>query len=176
MPNIEIKARYDDLGKARAIAERLRAKLHGTDHQVDTYFLTSAGRLKLRESSLSGAQLVPYLRPNQAGPKKSQYLVLPIADAALCKTLFAEMLGLDVVVDKVRTIYLLDNVRIHLDEVKNLGNFFEFEAVYADPAQEEAEYAKVGKLLKEFEIHPSALIMGSYRELLKEWQFRQANA
>ena len=169
MPNIEIKAKYDRLELAQNIALELKAEFVGQDHQIDTYFQTSTGRLKLRESSLSGAQLVPYLRPDQSGPKRSDYLVVPIADAVEFKRLFSAILGVDVVVDKIRDIYLIDNVRVHLDQVKDVGNFFEFEAVYQDTseASEKSEYAKVEKLMKAFRIKDSDLIQGSYREIVK---------
>ena len=60
--NLEIKARCADLPAARAVAERLATRHLGIDEQTDTYFVTRKGRLKLRESSLSGGQLIPYLR------------------------------------------------------------------------------------------------------------------
>jgi predicted adenylyl cyclase CyaB len=165
MPNIEIKARYPDAAKAKAVATRLNARYVGRDHQVDTYFRTHEGRLKLRESSLSGNQLVPYLRPDQSGPKRSEYLVISVSDAALCKSLLGKILGTEVVVDKTREIYLIDNVRVHIDSVVGLGNFFEFEAVYTDPSDEKSEFAKVSALIKEFEIAQEDLLTGSYREL-----------
>ena len=167
MPNIEIKARYDDLNKARLIARELNARFAGLDHQADTYFKTKKGRLKLRESKLSGGQLVAYLRPNEAGPKKSEYELIPVKNVAATKELLTRMLGRDVVVAKKRSIYLLDNVRIHLDEVDGLGNFFEFEAVYSDSAQERRERTKVRDLIHRFGIRSSSLITGSYRELIK---------
>lgn len=170
MPNIEIKARYEGLETARSIAGKLRAKHVGEDHQVDTYFKSLDGRLKLRESRLSGAQLIPYVRPNQSGPKRSEYLVIEIKSPVECKRLLTEILGIDVVVDKIRDIFLIDNVRVHLDTVKGLGSFFEFEAVYegSDVSVERAEYEKVEALMKEFQIKPTDLIHGSYRELVKK--------
>src|SRR5437764_1055578 len=103
MPNIEIKARYEDLEKARVIAKRLGARFAGLDHQIDTYFKAKEGRLKLRESSLKGAQLVPYVRPNQAGPKKSEYQIIALEDAGASKALLGKILGIDAVVDKKRS-------------------------------------------------------------------------
>jgi adenylate cyclase class 2 len=166
MPNIEIKAKYRDLEKAKQIARNLDAKHVGVDHQVDTYFRTPTGRLKLRESTLSGAQLVPYMRPDQAGPKKSDYLVIPVSDPENCKKLFDQILGIEAVVDKTRDIFLIDNVRVHLDIVKNLGIFFEFEAVYNNAALEKQEYAKVEKLMGLFNIPSEDLLTGSYREMV----------
>jgi predicted adenylyl cyclase CyaB len=167
LPNIEIKAAYSDLRRARAIAERIGARFVGRDHQVDTYFAVPRGRLKLRESSLSGAMLIPYLRADVRGPKKSEYSLLPVNDAARVKGLFDALLGVEAVVVKDRDIYLVDNVRVHLDEVKGQGSFFELEAVYADGADVEREEEKVRALLIEFEVKDRDLVEGSYREKLK---------
>ncbi len=166
MPNIEIKAKYEDFEFAHSVLARLDAKPVGTDHQIDTYFKTPHGRLKLRESSLSGAQLIPYLRPDQAGPKRSDYLVIPIASPEECKRLFSELLGIDCIVDKVRKIFMIGNVRVHLDRVNNLGTFLEFEAVYTDPALEPAEHDKIRRLMAEFRIPQESLLKNSYRELV----------
>ncbi|PWU20609.1 MAG: hypothetical protein C5B49_04030 [Bdellovibrio sp.] len=173
MQNIEIKARYDDLTLARNIARKLNARFVGEDHQVDTYFKTPKGRLKLRESTLCGAELIPYLRPDQAGPKKSHYAVIKIPDPTLIKGLFSELLGVEAVVEKTREIFILDNVRIHLDVVKGLGNFFEFEAVCGTSAEAATgntghlkDIEKVNWLLEMFQIPQSALLEGSYRELV----------
>lgn len=166
MPNIEIKARYKDLEKGRRIARRLGARHLGRDHQVDTYFKTAAGRLKLRESSLSGGQLIPYLRSDRTGPKKSDYVLLPAGDPARTKRLLGALLGVDTVVEKRRDIYLVGNVRVHLDEVVGLGTFFELEAVYSDESRAAAhdERRKVLELLRVFEVAPGDLLQGSYRE------------
>jgi predicted adenylyl cyclase CyaB len=165
MPNIEIKARCADSKKAKSIAASLQAKHVGTDRQIDTYFKTGAGRLKLRESSLSGAQLIPYVRPDVAGPKKSDYTLIPVPDPSLCKKLLSDILGVETVVDKIREIYLIGNVRVHIDSVQELGHFIEFEAVYRDAEDETTERAKVEVLMAEFHISSADLLTGSYREL-----------
>src|SRR2546427_8048650 len=63
---VELKARYEDLGKARAL---LAGSEHiGTFRQVDTYFSTGERRLKVRavEGQREG-QLVYYERPEEGG-------------------------------------------------------------------------------------------------------------
>lgn len=165
MPNIEIKAHYPDLAKARAVCARLDARSIGTDVQTDTYFRVPQGRMKLRESSLSGAMLIPYLRPNESGPKKSDYVLLPVSDVEKTKSLLERMFGVDTVVRKSREIHLIGNVRVHLDTVEGLGSFFEFEAVYENPADEESERLKVEKLMREFEIGDADLQTVSYQQL-----------
>jgi adenylate cyclase class IV len=54
LTNLEIKARCADLDAARERARAVATRRLGIDRQTDTYFVTRRGRLKLRESSLSG--------------------------------------------------------------------------------------------------------------------------
>jgi predicted adenylyl cyclase CyaB len=137
------------------------------DHQVDTYFVTARGRFKLRESSLSGPQLVPYLRPDQHGPKRCDYRVVPVDDPAGLKKLFTEILGVHRVVDKQREIFLFENVRIHLDRVEGLGSFLELEAVFdGSPAAEAEQQKKVDWLMKELRIGRADLLATSYEALV----------
>jgi predicted adenylyl cyclase CyaB len=169
MPNIEIKAYYPDLAKARRIARKLKARFVGRARQVDTFYKVAQGRLKLRESSLKGAELIPYVRPNVRGPKTSQYVVLPVATPSKTKVLLKGLLGVEGVVEKTRDLFLLGNVRIHLDQVKGLGNFLEFEAVMPKDSAKirKTETTKVEKLLEIFQIAPKDLIDIAYRDMLK---------
>lgn len=165
--NLEIKARCGDLAAARRVAQRLATRHIGVDHQVDTYFCTRVGRLKLRESSLEGGQLVPYLRPDARGPKRADYQVIPVVDAADLKELLGEMLGVHRVVRKQREIFLHENVRIHLDRVERLGEFVELEAVFdGSPAAEVEQRDKVDYLMEEFGIAPGDLLATSYEGML----------
>jgi predicted adenylyl cyclase CyaB len=165
--NLEIKARCRDLDAARAVARRIATSELGLDHQVDTYFVTRRGRLKLRESSLSGGQLVPYLRPDRAGPKRADYRVVPVEDAEGLKALLTAILGVHRVVRKEREIYLWENVRIHLDRVEGLGCFLELEAVFDGSAAAEAlQRPRVDYLMKELGIERDDLLDTSYEALL----------
>lgn len=164
MPNIEIKARTNNLSRLQEIAKNLSTSHLGLDIQTDTYFQTTEGRFKLRESSLKGAYLVPYLRPDTAGPKKSEYAMIPVVNGEQVKDLFTKILGVIKSIKKKRDIYLINNVRVHLDEVENLGTFMEFEAVYENPADEPLERIKVRELLEKFGIQDSDLITHSYSD------------
>lgn len=166
--NIELKAHCQDLDGARARAKALATRWVGIDEQVDTYFVTQAGRLKLRESSLHGAQLVPYLRPDEASARRSDYQVIPVEDAPATKALLTTILGLHTVVRKQREIALVDNVRIHLDRVEGLGSFLELEAVFdGDPAREAAELDKVTSLADALGIREADRIENSYEQLVR---------
>ncbi len=124
------------------------------------------------ESSISGAYLVPYMRPNTIEAKKCSYVLIPVtaADVSKTKELFAALLGIETRVEKTRAIYLYDNVRIHLDKVVGLGTFFELEAVCSPEqdtaAQRALEEEKIQFLLQQFEIANSDLLQGSYREMI----------
>jgi len=167
--NLEIKARCTDLGAARAVAGRLGAVRLGLDRQVDTYFVTREGRLKLRESSLSGGQLIPYLRPDRREPTRSDYQVLPVEEPEALRTLLSTLLGVHRVVRKEREIFLHENVRIHLDRVEGLGSFLELEAVFdGTPAEEAAQQAKVDFLMAELGIAEGDLLETSYEGLVAE--------
>ena len=167
MTNLEIKARCRDLAAARAAAERVATRRLGLDEQVDTYFRTRAGRLKLRESSLSGGQLVPYVRPDEHGPKRARYQVIPIEDAAGLKALLTEILDVHRVVRKRREIFLHENVRIHIDRVEELGEFVELEALYdGSPAAEVKQQRLIDYLMKELGIEKSDLLATSYEGMI----------
>jgi predicted adenylyl cyclase CyaB len=170
--NVEIKATYPDLKKGRKIAERLGARLAGIDRQVDTYFQVRRGRLKVRESRLKGGELIPYLRPDESGPKTCEYTVIPLEDPGGTVSLLSSILGVSEVVEKTRAVYLLDNIRIHLDDVKDLGTFLEFEAVSTSGEEEERirNEERVTELLREFDVAAPDLLEGSYHELKKKNQ------
>lgn len=179
--NIEIKARYADLRKAARIARRLGARPHGVERQRDTYFVVlrerakQGARLKLRErwaltakgrANRTTAQLIPYIRPSVSAPKRSRYVVLPVEGSLSLRSLLSGILGVASVVEKRRAIYLLGNVRIHLDRVRGLGSFIEFEAVVGKGRNTRVRSkAQVESLIREFGIRPSDLITASYAEM-----------
>ena len=165
--NFELKARCADLALARERARAIATRWLGVDQQVDTYFKTAAGRFKLRESSLSGAQLVPYLRVDAALARRSDYVVIPLAEPERTKELLTALLGVHRVVRKVREIGLFENVRIHLDRVEGLGDFVELEAVWDGEGAGEAEQrSKVAHLRERLAIHDADLVAASYEGLL----------
>ena len=143
--------------------------------QTDTYFKTQTGRLKLREiidcqSGTKTAMLIPYIRPDQSGPKVSSYCMEKIEHPTEFKQLMMSILGQHIVVHKIRIVWLyLDTVRIHLDTVTDLGLFFELEGVYDpnDLASEKLARERVDYLMHCFQIKPADLITTSYEQLVQ---------
>ncbi len=164
--NIEIKANYPNLKKAGMLAERLNAQKIGSDHQVDTFFNVPKGRLKLRESSLNGNFLIPYFRSNQKEATDSQYVLLPVEEVLTTKFLLKKMFGILLIVEKVRRIYLYKNVRIHLDDVRNLGTFIEFEAILKKEYSKEKSSELLKELIRYFGVNEFDLVAVAYADLL----------
>ena len=165
MRNIELKARVADADAARRQAEAIATGHLGVERQVDTYFDCRNGRLKLREINGQAAQLIWYSRPSVQEPKPSDYLVVPVSDAALLKAALAAALGTRAVVEKRREIFIWHNVRIHLDEVARQGTFLEFESVLQPPSDDSAGKDQLEQLARQFGIASADLVVGSYADM-----------
>lgn len=163
-----MKARYGDLAKARAIAMSLGGTFLWQDSQVDTYFSTKAGKLKLRQSGKNGSELLPYMKVENGGLKRSDYVRLPTEEPELLARILDHLLGTKLQVRKLREVYLIGNVRVHLDEVEELGSFLEFEAVFSEDTKEiqDLENRKVAELMIQFEVSAEMVFQGSYPDLL----------
>jgi predicted adenylyl cyclase CyaB len=165
--NIEIKARSRKPARQRDIAARLSDLPARSTEQTDTYFNVPRGRLKLRESAES-SQLIYYERRDQAGPKRSEYLPVPVHDPASLRRLLAAAFGIRGVVRKSRRLFQVGHTRIHLDEVLDLGSFIELEVVLSPEEPDEQGRAVAADLMKQLEIDPQDLIDGSYIDLLTQ--------
>jgi adenylate cyclase class 2 len=164
--NVEIKAICNDLEKIRQILLERNAKFIGLDHQVDTYFRSSSGRLKLREGNIEN-NLIWYQRPDQAGPKTSHCVLYKTEKDSALKAILHDAMGVMVVVDKEREIYFIDNIKIHLDQVKGLGTFLEIEAQSEEgDKSEELLNRQCVQLMDEFGIRNKDLVNESYSDLL----------
>lgn len=126
--NVEIKARCERIDAVREILRERQALFVGVDHQVDTYYRSPRGRLKLREGNIECA-LIHYHREDESGPKESRVTLYHPSDPRALKEILARCLGVLVVVRKEREIYFIDNVKFHLDTVEKLGSFVEIEAI-----------------------------------------------
>jgi adenylate cyclase class 2 len=164
--NIEIKARIADRARVGAIAKGLATAYLGIERQRDTYFSCVQGRLKLREIEGRTAQLIAYRRADRPDAKPSDYRLIEIADAGPLRELLFAALGIVIVVEKVREIFLYQNVRIHLDEVAGLGSFLEFEAVVTKAIDDREAAAQIRWLEQQFQIAPNELISSSYSDML----------
>lgn len=126
--NIEFKARVEAIAFYEEKLIGLNPLFLGLDHQIDTYFNTAVGRLKLREGNIENA-LIHYERENIAGSKESKIILYKHQPDPALKAILTKTIGVKVVVDKKRKIYFIDNVKFHFDVVEGLGTFIEVEAI-----------------------------------------------
>jgi adenylate cyclase, class 2 len=129
--NIEFKASSNRLAEQEALLLKQDPLFIGEDHQVDTYFNVSSGRLKLREGNIENA-LIHYEREDSAGAKASHVLLYHHKPDKALKDILIKTLGIKAVVDKRRRIYFIDNIKFHFDTVDSLGTFLEVEAIDKD--------------------------------------------
>ncbi len=162
---VELKAKILGLEAIRRKLLEKGAKQVGVYRQLDTYYNVPKGRLKLRVVNGSSGQLVFYLREDVAQPKESKVYLATIDRPGELAAVLAEALGVKCVVDKVREIYNWRGVEVHLDKVRGLGEFLEFELEVS--AENEEKGKKLLKdLLNELGIGSENLIPTSYCELV----------
>ena len=166
--NVEIKARTNNADEIRNWLVGHNADFKGTDWQTDTYFNVSNGRLKLRQGNIEN-NLIFYLRPDQEGPKQSDFQLLKIDNPNLLADMLSQSIGIKTVVKKKREIYYIDNVKFHIDEVPGLGNFVEIEAgnINKDLSREEL-LEQCNYYMKALKIEDLDLLNRSYSDMILE--------
>ena len=165
--NIEIKAYVRDFEAIRQRAEALSDKPVEIILQEDIFFHTPQGRLKLRLLSMRKGQLIYYTRPDQEGPKRSDYHLSVTSDPENLKHVLELAYGIRGVVRKTRYLYLVDQTRIHLDDVENLGQFMELEVVLREGQSDEEGQAIAESLMTSLGVQKSDLLEGAYMDLLE---------
>ena len=165
--NLEFKAKCQSIESLYPKLTDLNAVHRYTVHQVDTYFQSPTGRLKLREvDDTTEGWLIYYERPNHHGSRYSQYQLCEIADPRSLKSLLTAALGIKTIVRKQREIWMFKNTRIHLDTVADLGQFIELETVFQGQTETEAidEHQHVKRILHLDAADPIAV---SYSDLVR---------
>jgi predicted adenylyl cyclase CyaB len=164
--NIEIKARIDSVD---AVLPRARALADGDAvviEQDDAFYRVPHGRLKLRRFADGSAELIHYQRDDTALAKASDYVRVPVADAAALHEALRRGCGLLGRVRKQRQLLLAGRTRIHLDRVEQLGDFIELEVVLQD-GQSDAEGTRMAEsLMTALGLAAAPRIAGAYLDLL----------
>jgi predicted adenylyl cyclase CyaB len=164
--NVEIKARTERTSEIRDFLRANNAEFKGVDEQVDTYFQVQNGRLKLRQGKIEN-NLIYYDRPDQSGPKQSNFELVKIDEGDTLREMLLKAIGIKVVVRKRREIYFISNVKFHLDSLEGFGNFVEIEASNKNHSLETAKlYEQCDFYMKEFGIVEEDLVMLSYSDMM----------
>ena len=126
---VEVKARLRD---REAVEETVRSLAdYGPELivQEDVFLCCENGRLKLRSFVDGRGELILYRRPDIDGPATSDFEKLPTEDPGGVRSLLTAAPGTTGEVRKRRTLHLVGQTRVHLDEVEGLGDWLELEVV-----------------------------------------------
>ncbi len=167
LKNIEIKARITDFEKVKILVENLCNKPIESLKQVDTFFNTPYGRLKLRETDNDTA-LIYYNRADSVEPSQSDIAISFTNNPETLKTLMSKSNGIRGIVNKKRILYKYKQTRIHLDDVEELGKFIELEVVLNDNQSVQDGEDIAFELMEKFNILKSELIDVAYIDLLEK--------
>ena len=164
--NFEFKVKVDNLDELEDHLRKLNPRYVGEDYQTDTYFQVEEGRLKLRQGNIENS-LIHYNRENVAESKLSEVTLYRTECPHDLKDTISKVLPIRVIVNKVRKIYFVDNVKFHFDKVEGLGEFLEVEAI-DDSSKFSSEELKgqCNKYFQYFELDKDQLIDLSYSDLL----------
>lgn len=162
--NLEIKIKVENLKQITNLIEQLGAVYSELLKQKDTYYKNDAGLLKLRNTNRE-FQLIKYNRDEINPDRWSDYELLFITGDNV-EDYLASLFEIEAIVEKERELYLFNNTRIHLDNVKGLGQFLELETVVRT-SQEEAK-TEFEKVLAALKIDINKQIKTSYRYLIEK--------
>jgi len=165
--NLEFKARWEDPASAIEKARSIGASFSKIMTQTDTYYRIDNCKLKLREISGEKSELIYYDRQGEE-KWQSDYLIADITDTRNLKKILEMLFDVLVVVKKRRTLYLLENARIHIDDVERLGSFIEFEVVIGESEEQAARLLK--RLKDHFSVPEDSIFKKSYSDLLIEME------
>ncbi len=174
MKNLELKAELRDPNLARLICKQLKASRVGVIRQTDTYFNVMRGRLKRRESvvvergvgSPEPIEYIFYERPDRIGARVSDYHIYTQEQV---RERFGEQplpVWLEVV--KKRELYLYDSTRIHIDDVHDLGWYFEYEIILEERPNMEKVNDLADRLRATFLPALGEPIASSYADLIAQ--------
>jgi predicted adenylyl cyclase CyaB len=166
--NIEFKAELADLESAHATARNLSGTAPEILRQTDVFFPCPHGRLKLRIFDVNHGELIFYERADAPGPRRSIYQIARTSDPNTLLKILQQVSGVSGTVEKVRSLYIVGQTRIHVDQVKGLGSFLEIEVVMKEK-QSDTECLHIAQTLaKEFGIMENHLIHVAYVDLLRQ--------
>ena len=165
--NIEIKAVAGNFSRQQKIAESLSGKPPQILRQEDYYFNISKGRLKLRVLSISKGELIYYERPDEPGPKISDYQIYETNTPNKLIEVLDSSYGIRNIVRKTRHLYIYKRTRIHMDFVDNLGEFVELEVIMGRHDNHLSGKEEARSLIKRLEIEEGDFVSCSYIDLLE---------
>uniref|UniRef100_A0A0B6YQD8 CYTH domain-containing protein n=1 Tax=Arion vulgaris TaxID=1028688 RepID=A0A0B6YQD8_9EUPU len=164
--NVEIKAKVADPENLIKNAKLLAGDDGIITEQEDTFFNAPNGRLKLRNIKGEQSVLIHYNRPDQEGPKLSDFHTATVDDVEAMKIVLTDALGVKGVVKKSRLLIMLGQTRIHIDDVHGLGHFMELEVMLQDDQSVEDGQKIAEEIMDKLDISSSELLDCAYTDMI----------
>lgn len=162
--NLELKIKLDSYDSIKKKLSKIKAEFVKTLKQKDVYYKINSGLLKLRIENGSQS-IIKYLRDEKGKDRFSNFEVLHFSSGDAEK-FFKDMYKVETVVEKKRQLFIFDNTRVHLDEVKGLGKFLELETLVLGGKRDALRrYNEIVRLLS---LDRYESIRKSYRDLMLE--------
>jgi adenylate cyclase, class 2 len=166
--NYELKVKLHNYDvakwKADGYIHRFKDKHHFFEEQKDIYYYKVDGkRLKLRIINNEYGHLVYYDRKDSRNKRVSKYLISDTKNPFELDKILKRFFRVQLIVKKIREIFIVKNLRIHLDRIQGVGIFLEFEIIYN--SLDEAK-ALMKELMKHFNIKRTDFIKESYSDLI----------
>jgi predicted adenylyl cyclase CyaB len=166
--NYELKVKLHNYDvakwKAESYIKKFKDKQHFFEKQKDIYYYKVGGqRLKLRIINDKSGHLVYYDRKDTTEKRVSKYLLADTGNPIEMDRILKKFLKVQLIVNKEREIFTARNLRIHLDRIKGVGIFLEFEIIY-DSLDDAKEMMR--NLMKHFQFKKSDFIKESYSDLV----------
>ncbi|MHC4949202.1 MAG: class IV adenylate cyclase [Planctomycetota bacterium] len=166
MQSIDFKAELRDIDAARAQCRALDGRRLGVLRQTDTYYRMIDGRLKQRRATGERTEWIYYHRPDRVTPRMCNYTVL--TDPQARRRWGTRSLTPWLVVRKLREVWMTGQVRIHLDEVDDVGRFLEIEAPVTRSLDVRACHRVIDDLREAFAPALGEAIAVSYADLMEQ--------
>ena len=161
--NLEIKVRIKNLKQTINRIEKLRAKRIYSSRQTDVYFQNEKGRLKVRDSN-GEKSVIFYDRIEDGRERWSKFHFIKVGTPIEWVKFFDLFLERLITVKKHRTLFQYKNTRIHVDQIKNLGNFIELETKMN--SSKKTARAEFDFLCKHLELDGGEQILNSYSDMI----------
>ena len=160
--NLELKIKIGSHQLLRNKLKDIGADNIGALNQKDVYYHVPEGLLKLRIEN-GKESLIFYRRDEMGNNRWSDYNVIKFENEG-GEDFLKKIFTIETVVEKRRELFIYNNTRIHLDEVKTLGSYLELETLLLK-GKEEAK-VRFEKIIAILELDTSKQIKKSYRDLL----------
>lgn len=164
--NVEIKARVRQPDRLLDAVLELADRGPTLFAQDDTFFACPNGRLKLRAFSDAEGQLIFYRRDDREGPTLSEYMIAKTSEPDALRATLTLAYGATGRVKKTRTLCIVGQTRVHLDDVEGLGHYMELEVVLAPEQSVDDGRAIAEALMTRLGIGPESLVTRAYVDLI----------